>query len=105
MDWKLTQVKTSPFARLGKSDDKAQHCATQANVSDNCRCSVFKVMQIKCLYFVFFLNTKAKLHTHRTLQPLTPKVSSKSRVNSFFGYMFQLFIKASFVMFFITQDV
>lgn len=46
-----------------------------------------------------------KLHAHRTLQPLTPIVSSKSAVNSFFGYMFQLFIKASFVMFFITQDV
>lgn len=30
-------------------DDYVQHCVTQANVSDNCGCSVFKMKQIKCL--------------------------------------------------------
>lgn len=62
MDWKLTQVETSPFARLRKSEDYAQHCVTQANVSDNGRWIVFRIMQIKCLY-VFTLNIKALNYT------------------------------------------
>lgn len=48
------------------------------------------------------------------IQPTTtdPKVNPESsikpettEVSSFFGYMLQLFTEASFVMFFITQDV